>query len=148
MLIPTGELKLLDARAIRAVAWIHRDPRPLPSGLPHQAGFVFGDERREFVLCFDAVRSPEVMSLRVAVACAGIPPERLRRAALRLNAECLGVKFWPVDAAFPQLICSVEAILAADGRLPHQEVAEAVLRAAMRRLEEAADRAEETLAPG
>ena len=51
----------------------------------------------------------------------------------------------PGFSAVPLLICSVEAILASDCRIPNEEVAEAVFRSALRRLEEAVDRAEEEL---
>ena len=141
MLIPVEELKILYARAIRDVAW--EEPQPLPQATRYQAGLVFRKGRQEFQLSFDAVASPEIMTLQATIPFAGgrQSAEALRRRALRLNAETPGVKFFLAEVASPLLVCSVEAILASHGRIPNSEVVDAVLRVAMTRLEDALEAA-------
>jgi hypothetical protein len=139
MLFPTEELKLLYMRAIRDVAW--EDVSEVTQTSAYQVALRFKalDGRREFILSFDSVNSPEIMALQAQLPFArgmhGMEPAR--RLAVRLNAETPGVKFFLVEAPTPLLICSIEAILAAHRRIPNSEVVDAVLRNALQRLEEA-----------
>lgn len=147
MLFPTEELRLLYSRAIREVAW--EDASVVTQMSAYQVALRFKalNGRREFILSFDSVNSPEIMALQAQLAFArgmhGMEPAR--RLAVRLNAETPGVKFFLVEAPTPLLVCSIEAILAAHHRIPNSEVVDAVLRNALQRLEDAIERAENEL---
>lgn len=145
MLIPIEELKLLYGRVIREVAW--EEAELLPQTNRHRAGLSFRRDGRQFILSFDALESPEIMQLQVALPFVRSPRDKQAsyQLAVRLNAETPGVKFFLVDAPTPLLVCSIEAILASHHRIPNSEVAEAVLRNAMQRLEDAVEKAEQEL---
>ncbi|MBM3868330.1 MAG: hypothetical protein FJ384_05300 [Verrucomicrobia bacterium] len=136
MLIPIEELKLLYARAIADVT--DSPPRPLPSAERYQGGFRFLRNGAEYRLAFDALESPECMTLQTNLEFvsgrAGL--EAMRRLVAQLNAEKQGVKFVLVEAPAPFVVCSVEAILAGYRRIPNTEVAETILQSAVRRLED------------
>jgi len=136
MLIQIEELKLLYERAIANIT--DSPPRPLPSAERYQGGFRFLRNGVEYRLVFDALESPECMTLQTNLEFvsgrAGL--EAMRRLVAKLNAEKQGVKFVLVEAPAPFVVCSVEAILAAYRRIPNTEVAETILQSAMRRLED------------
>ena len=136
MLIPVEELKLLYERAIADVT--DSPVRPILSVERHQGGFGFIRNGAEYRLAFDALESPECMTLQTNLdfisGRAGLVD--MRRLVAQLNAEKKGVKFVLVEAPAPFIVCSVEAILAAYRRIPNTEVAEAILQSAMRRLED------------
>lgn len=148
MLIPRLELETLYQHAIDQVAW--ERTRPLPQASPHRGGFSFEKNRYQFILTFDALISPEVMSLQVSIPFVGDGAglRQAREIALRLNREVVGVKFMLNEAGTPTLICAVEAILASHRRIPNSEVVEAVLRSSLQRLEEAVETAESALRTG
>lgn len=136
MLIPVEELKLLYERAIVRIS--DTSPRPLLSAERYQGGFGFIRNDVEYRLAFDALESPECMTLQTNLdfisGRAGM--EDMRRLVAQLNAEKKGVKFVLVEAPAPFIVCSVEAILAAYRRIPNTEVAETILQSAVRRLED------------
>ena len=136
MLIPVEELKLLYERAIANVT--DRPPRLIPSVERYQGAFGFIRNGAEYRLAFDALESPECMTLQTNLdfisGRAGLVD--MRRLVAQLNAEKKGVKFVLVEAPAPFIVCSVEAILAAYRRIPNTEVAETILQSAMRRLED------------
>ena len=136
MLIPIEELKLLYERAIADVT--DSPPRPIVSAERYQGGFGFFRNGVEYRLAFDALESPECMTLQTNLEFisgrAGL--EAMRWLVAQLNAEKKGVKFVLVESPAPFIVCSVEAILAAYRRIPNTEVAETILQSAMRRLED------------
>jgi hypothetical protein len=136
MLIPVEELKLLYERAIADVT--DSPVRPILSAERHQGGFGFIRNGAEYRLTFDALESPECMTLQTNLdfisGRAGLVD--MRRLVAQLNAEKKGVKFVLVEAPAPFIVCSVEAILAAYRRIPNTEVAETILQSAVRRLED------------
>ena len=136
MLIPIEELKILYQGAIADVT--DSPARPILSAERYQGGFGFIRNGVEYRLAFDALESPECMTLQTNLdfisGRAGL--ENMRRLVAQLNAEKKGVKFVLVEAPAPFIVCSVEAILAAYRRIPNTEVAEAILQSAIRRLED------------
>ena len=136
MLIPVEELKLLYERAVVRIS--DSPPRPILSAERYQGGFGFIRNDAEYRLAFDALESPECMTLQTNLdfisGRAGL--EDMRRLVAQLNAEKKGVKFVLVEAPAPFIVCSVEAILAAYRRIPNTEVAETILQSAVRRLED------------
>ena len=147
MLIPTEELKLLYTRAIREVAWQEVNEVTQMSAYQVALRFKALGGRREFILSFESVHSPEIMTLQAQLPFArsmhGMEPAR--RLAVRLNAETPGVKFFLAETPTPLFICSVEAILASHRRIPNSEVVDAVLRNALQRLEAALEGVEREL---